>query len=457
MNILKNTYLLPVNGKYLIHSPLSKTTALINKSAANEIKGMFAGSSDPIESSPMNNLFSHLSQLKVLPEKRKGTVNPLFLGIIPTRSCNGACIYCDFGALGASQRNMSLAMAVSAVDWFTEIVRKKKREYLEIHFFGGEPMMEMEVIETVVLRARNNAAKANLKPVFEISTNGQYSKENARFLGDYFTSVILSLDGNEDIQNFHRPLKNGVKSFRNAVSTAEIISNSNAKLGLRACVSNKNVHLMPEIASWFCNEFNPSTINFEALRETAETSAKGLFPPDPYEFARKFTEARTVCLLKGIPLVYATDITDNPTYSSCPVGKDTAIVSPDGRVSNCYLLPEQWREVGLDLDFGQINEDHEVVINMESLKNTRKLLLNKPRCSKCFCRWSCAGGCHVSCTFPGSVNRYDDSCIQTRIISLCSLLSKLGLEADIQKFLNDKAGLEQFVFQSSDQLTDLNN
>ena len=449
--------MLPVNGKYLIYSPLSKTTALINKTAAHEIIRMFAGNSDPIDSTQLINLFSHLNQVQVLPEKRKGIVNPMFLGIIPTRSCNGACIYCDFGTQESSHKNMPLGMAVSAVDWYTEIVKKKKRENLEIHFFGGEPMLAMEVIETVVLRARYNAAKNNLKPVFEISTNGQYSKENAQFLGDYFTSVILSLDGGEDIQNYHRPLKNSEESFRNAVSTAEIISNSNAKLGLRACISNRNVHLMPEIALWFCSKFKPSTINFEALRETAETFTQGLFPPDPYEFARKFTEARTICLSKGIPLVYATDIIDNPTYSSCPVGKDTAIISPDGRVSNCYLLPEQWSEVGLDLDFGHFNEYNKLVINKENLKNTRKLVLNKPKCSKCFCRWSCAGGCHVGCTFPNSDNKYNSFCIQTRIISLCSLLSKLGLEADILKFLNDSVGLEQFVFQTSDQLTDLNN
>ena len=456
MDILKSTFVLPVNGKYLIHSPLSKTTALLNKKAALEIKRMLRNASAILETTEqLNQLFTHFSKIKILPKKQKGEINPEFLGIIPTRLCNGACNYCDFGAGSATNQIMALRMASRAVDWYTGLVKKKKKETLEVHFFGGEPMTAMEVVETVVHRTRYKAAEENLRPVFEISTNGQYSAEKAEFVGTYFNSVILSLDGFEHIQNTHRPLKNGNGSFDNAVLTGKIISGSHAQLHLRACVSNKNVHQMEEISSWFCQEFNPFSINFEALRATSDTSVKGLFPPDPFSFAINLIKARIRCQAHGVPLVYATDITDYPTFSSCPVGKDTAIVSPDGRISNCYLMPEKWREVNMDLDVGKINDNKEILINKENLNAIRNFLLKKPRCSKCFCRWSCAGGCHVCNTFPGAGIEYNGFCIQTRIISLCTLLFDLGMDNEVTDFLNNRITMESFASQSSDLLTDI--
>ena len=129
MNILQNTYLLPVNGKYLVYSPFASTRALVNKSAALEIKkGMKAGAAFSDNQGQVENLLIHLNEKKVLPEKRKGEINPLFLGIIPTRSCNGACNYCDFGADKAPDLYMPLKRAVSAVDWYSGIVRKNKHK-----------------------------------------------------------------------------------------------------------------------------------------------------------------------------------------------------------------------------------------------------------------------------------------------------------------------------------------
>ena len=448
-------YLLPLNSRYLLYSPLTKTSALINRKAALEIRkilGYSIRSSDIPE--PLNNLITSIKNVKYHPEKKKGKINPAFLGIIPTRQCNGACNYCDFEADNASNQIMTLRMAANAVDWYTGIVKKNKGTILKVHFFGGEPMVAMDVVETVVHRTRYNASSENLQSVLEISTNGQYSAEDAEFVGNYFTSVILSLDGFEDTQNTHRPLKNRKGSFSNAVSTGKIISDSQAQLGLRSCVSNKNVHQMAEIASWFCEEFKPFTINFEGMRETSGTMKKGLSSPDPFDFAVNLSKARKICESHCVPLVYATDITDYPGYSSCPVGKDTAIISPDGRISSCYLMPEKWERVNMHLDFGQIH-NNEIQINKENLNFIRKIISDKPGCSKCFCRWSCAGGCHISNTFPGAKEEYTDFCIQTRIISLCTLLSDLGMNDDVAELLDDRTIMKTLALQKSDLLLDM--
>lgn len=291
-------------------------------------------------------------------------------------------------------------------------------------------------------------------PFFEISTNGQYDDRKATFLGNYFSKVILSLDGPEEIQNRHRPVKIRGGSFKRAISTAEIISNSQADLCLRSCISNLNVNMMEQITHWFCETLDPLAINFEVLCPTSVTKSSHLFPPDPFEFARNLIRAREVAKKSGVQVVYASDISRDVVLSSCPVGKDAAIFTPDGKISSCYLMPERWENVGLELSFGFINDPGKVKINNQTVESIRKMVIEKPRCLRCFCRWSCAGGCHVGNTFPGSSLAYNDFCIQTRIISSCTLLSSLGLHEMTEEILQDKQSMFKLALNHSDLLCD---
>jgi radical SAM protein with 4Fe4S-binding SPASM domain len=212
---------------------------------------------------------------------------------------------------------------------------------------------------------------------------------------------------------------------------------------------------MEQITRWFCESLNPSMINFEVLCPTSQTEKKNLFPPGPYEFAKNFIRARNAGQEYGIKVVFASDLGSVPTVSSCPVGKDTAIFTPDGRINSCYLNPERWQSVGLDLCIGKIDKFGTVVINDYSVKQIRMMVEDKPRCDACFCQWNCAGGCHVGLTFPGCDENYDDFCIQTRIISACSLLSDLGLHKEAELLINDDACLTNLANNKSDLLTDI--
>jgi len=411
-----------------------------------------------MQGDPKSHLFELASEILQhpfqFPPIKKGSLNPEFLGIIPTRSCNGACIYCDFGVDKPYSGKMTYKTAAMATDWFVSLMEKHNRKSIDIHFFGGEPMMAFDVIEVVVHRARLLAAQKHMIPYFEISTNGIYSEKKARFLGSYFNKVVLSLDGTEDIQNFHRPLPDGEKSFENAIQTAHIISDSMAELCLRCCISHLNIERMEEITHWYCETFKPSVINYEVLCETPATLSKSLLPPDPYDFAINFIKSREIGKKHGVHVVYASDIGAQITNSSCPVGKDTAIFSPDGRISNCYLLPERWHYVGLDLDFGIIDKDGAIQINEQKIEAIRKVISSKPRCDRCICRWHCAGGCHVGNSYPGCSDNYDNFCIQTRIIVACSLLSALGMRQETELLLNDKESLRKLALNDSDLLPD---
>jgi uncharacterized protein len=136
----------------------------------------------------------------------------------------------------------------------------------------------------------------------------------------------------------------------------------------------------------------------------------------------------------------------------CPVGDDAVIVAPDGSAHACYLLPREWQAKGLDLRLGQVTAGR-VGLEQTAVDRVRQRnVLNKPVCEKCFCKWHCAGGCHVNHRMDAAPGKFDRLCVQTRIVTLYNILRDLEQGDLALGLLNDRAALEQAVWQASDLL-----
>jgi len=440
---------MPVAGAYLLYSPLRRTTALLNDKAVALLKAQI-GKNGEREDTPgsLQKLLQTLRQpVQAPPPDRSGALQPMFLGFLPTRSCNQSCAYCGFGASTAPQKQMDFQTATAVVDWMAEHVKALGRKTLEIHFFGGEPFVAREVVDVVIHRARAAAEQMGLIPRFEVSTNGVFDETRARFVGDYFDTVVLSFDGFRDIHDRHRG------GFDTVKRTAEILSSAPAELCLRVCVSQESVSQLEPIVQWFCEVFQPSIMNVETLQPTPESEAAKLYPPDPYDFAVHYLRASRIAAGFGIETIYASAVTESVRHSFCPVGQDTLIVAPDGRISSCYLPQQEWQQRGLDLDVGHVTGGT-VQIDFGAISRLRQMVMDKPRCEKCFCRWTCAGGCHVNQTYPDCSLEYNDFCIQTRIITAYSLLCQLGFEQRAETLLQDRNAMETLALHPSDRLED---
>lgn len=449
-------YVVPISNVYLVYSPLNQISALLNHAAVSELKIQIDLISDNCgdKKSKLYTLAENiLDKSSQLAENQY--FKPDFIGIIPTRVCNSNCVYCDFNPQDTDNKKMSYQMAADIVDWYVDLIFKNQQNILKIHFFGGEPMMTQDVLEVVIQRARLLADKNKITPYFEITTNGQYSTEAAEFVGTYFNSVVLSFDGFANVQNLHRSLPNSNKSFNNVNNTAKIIGESHAELNLRCCVSNKNINQLPEITKWFCENFRVSIINFETLAENKNTQNSGIFKPDPIQFALQYYKSKQIAKNYGVDVNYSLDIhQDVPRITSCPVGTDVPIITPDGAINNCYLLSERWQKRGINLNFGQFISHKNHHIDYKQLKNIKKKIKTKQKCLKCFCRWSCAGGCHVDHTYPDCSAQADDICYQTRLISIFSLLSELNEYHLIDNILSNNNLIHKITNQKSYLLKD---
>lgn len=449
-----NVFVIPVADKFLLYAPLHDLAALVDLTAALRLRDSLL-SGDTMAPGPLNEIARVLNDGgDPPPPPKQGDFVPPFLGLLPTRGCNLSCQYCDFLAPQESEE-MSLELARDAVNWYVDTIERAGAQHAEIHFFGGEPFCVEEVLDLTVHLARTRAEEIGCTVRFEVATNGIFGEERCRWAADNLDTIVMSLDGPAEIQDRHRPYRGGQPTFETVERSGRILSQGSANLFLRACVTSQTVARMPEIAAWFCEEFRPTGVCFEPLQPSEQSSAAGLEPPDPWDFAHSFVRAAWILESRGVEPVYAAADVHARRVSFCPVGQDVAIVSPDGAISGCYLLQRDWEAKGLDLRLGRM-KDGDARLNADAVASVRSLNVhNKPFCAHCFCKWHCAGGCHVNHRPSGRPGAYDRLCIQTRIISLRNLLKAMSQDRLVPEWLGDREAVERSVYQASDSLLDL--
>lgn len=121
------------------------------------------------------------------------------------QNCNLSCIYC-YGVDGEYNQKglMRPETAFKAVDWLIEQSQDVKD--LVITFFGGEPLLNFRLIKQVVPYAREKAQQHQKNVHFSITTNGTLlTKEAIEYFNENKFSVVISFDGDLEMQNKNRP------------------------------------------------------------------------------------------------------------------------------------------------------------------------------------------------------------------------------------------------------------
>lgn len=130
------------------------------------------------------------------------------LALVLNHQCNLRCRYCYTGR--KFDRPMPLDTARRAVDFG---LARAGGDALVLSFFGGEPMLEIDLMETVAAYARDEAERRSTRIGFSISTNGTLLDERRiRFLRDFDVHVQVSVDGVSVAQDRARPFADGTGS-----------------------------------------------------------------------------------------------------------------------------------------------------------------------------------------------------------------------------------------------------
>ena len=145
-------------------------------------------------------------------KKRKTVVKALCLHI--AHDCNLACRYCfaEEGEYHGRRALMSYEVGKKALDFL--IANSGNREHLEVDFFGGEPLMNWDVVKRLVEYGRSQEEAHHKKFRFTLTTNGVLlNDEVMEFCNREMSNVVLSLDGRKDVNDKMRPFRNGSGSY----------------------------------------------------------------------------------------------------------------------------------------------------------------------------------------------------------------------------------------------------
>ena len=278
-----------------------------------------------------------------------------------TQACNLACIYCYAEASGSNAKNklMSYETAKRAIDFLVSNCDDSVGT-LRIQFFGGEPLMNFELIKQVIVCCKLITKKIGLKFNFGISTNCTLLSEEVQdFLVENRFGVLLSIDGDEETHNRQRPFRDGRASYKQAIDNAlslnkKFLENKCGTPRVRANLINGTATQLAKFTEMF------TELGFKSIDVAPIISRPG----DANNFAlneqawEEWNKQSDEQLLEWLKYAVKDEIVENSYINRqiqrklsllesqrlfggvrCGVGRNTNIVDADGNIFPCHRYP----------------------------------------------------------------------------------------------------------------------
>ena len=160
-------------------------------------------------------------------------ISSLILSV--TDSCNLSCKYCF---VQHQPHYMDFNVAKQSIDIFF----KNPMEKYDLTFFGGEPLL---CWDQIIIPIVNYCEKKDLNVAFHITSNGTLLDEKKlQYMSEHHISLLLSLDGNKETQDYNRPTKNGESSFDLIINKLPLIKKYLPTTTIRGTIYPDTCHLL---------------------------------------------------------------------------------------------------------------------------------------------------------------------------------------------------------------------
>ncbi len=326
--------------------------------------------------------------------KRNTVVKAICLHVAHT--CNLNCEYCfaSQGKYHGERALMSFEVGKRAIDFLVE--NSGTRYHLEVDFFGGEPLMNFDVVKKIVAYARSLEKEHNKLFRFTLTTNGMLIDDDViDFANREMDNVVLSLDGRREVNDHFRKTAGGVGSFDIIVPKFQklVKARNGEKYYMRGTFTHNNPDFTNDIQTMLDLGFNelsmepvvcPPTdkyaldendkqIIFKEYEKLANMMIESRKSDKPFTFYHYMLD------LEGGPCIYK-------RISGCGSGTEYMAVTPTGELYPChqfvgnpdYLMGDIWNGVKrTDI------RDKFKKCNAYSRKE----------CDDCWARLYCSGGC----------------------------------------------------------------
>lgn len=363
-------------------------------------------------------------------KSRKTVVKAMCLHI--AHDCNLACKYCfaEEGEYHGRRALMTYDVGKKALDFLIE--NSGSRVNLEVDFFGGEPLMNWDVVKQLVEYGRSQEEAHNKKFRFTLTTNGVLLNDDImEFANKEMANVVLSLDGRKEINDENRPFRNGKGSYDLIVPKFVKFAKEREDKSyyVRGTFTRKNLDFSKDVMHFADLGFKHMSIEPVVGDDYEEYAIKQEDLPiimDEYdklavEYIKRHKEGRGFNFFH-----FNIDLTQGPCVakrlSGCGSGTEYLAVTPWGDFYPCHQFVGNEKFLMGNVDEGIVRKD---------IQDEFKLcnVYAKPKCRECFARYYCSGGCNANAyNFHGDIkDAYDIGCEMQRKRIECAIMIKAAL------------------------------
>lgn len=361
--------------------------------------------------------------------KRQTVVKALCLHI--AHDCNLACRYCfaGEGEYHGKRALMSFEVGKKALDFLVE--NSGNRVNLEVDFFGGEPLMNWEVVKRLVEYGRSLEKDHNKKFRFTLTTNGVLlNREILEYVNREMSNVVLSIDGRKEIHDRMRPFRGGQGSYDLIVPKFQETAESREQMNyyVRGTFTRNNLDFSKDVLHLADLGFRQISVEpvvagpeeDYALREEDIPKLKEEYDRLALEMLKRRREGRGFQFFH-----FMIDLEGGPCVakrlSGCGSGTEYLAVTPWGDLYPCHQFVGNEKFLMGNVEEGIVRED---------IRDQFKCcnVYAKEKCRNCFARFYCSGGCAANAFhYHGSVNEtYEAGCELERKRVECAIMLKVA-------------------------------
>lgn len=363
-------------------------------------------------------------------KKRKTVVKALCLHI--AHDCNLACRYCfaEEGEYHGRRALMSYEVGRKALDFL--IANSGSRHNLEVDFFGGEPLMNWQVVKDLVAYGRSQEKIHDKRFRFTVTTNGVLlNDEIQEFVNKEMDNVVLSLDGRKEVNDGMRPFRNGKGSYDLIVPKFQKLARSRnqEKYYIRGTFTRNNLDFAEDILHFADLGFQQMSIE-PVVGE--ETDPYAIREEDIPAVKREYDRLAQIMIDrekqgKGFNFFhFMIDLDGGPCVakrlSGCGSGTEYLAVTPWGDFYPCHQFVGQEEFLMGNVDEGIVRP--EIADEFRSCN-----VYSKEKCKNCFAKFYCSGGCMANAyNFHGTIHdTYEVGCEMQRKRVECAIMMKAAL------------------------------
>lgn len=313
--------------------------------------------------------------------------------------CNLKCNYCfaSQGNFKGERTLMSLEVGKRALEFLAK--NSGSRRNLEVDFFGGEPLMNFQLVKDLVDYGRQLEEEYNKNFRFTITTNGiLLDDEKIDYINEKMENIVLSLDGRKEVNDNMRKTINGEGSYDIILPKFKkmVEKRGDKDYYIRGTFTSKNTDFSKDALDFYKNGFKKISIEPVVTPEEMDYALReehldGVL--DEYEkFSREYLNIKK----KDKDFYFfhfMIDLTQGPCIVKravgCGAGSEYLAVTPEGELYPCHQF---------------VGEKEFVMGNVfDGIKNTnlretfkKANVYNKEECRVCWARFYCSGGCHAN-------------------------------------------------------------